>query len=236
MLCSKCGFDSAKNIKFCTACGSPLSQNIDEQKTGSNNIEDIQQVSKNLIGFSEQINDPAFAKYLRHTTAWSFIFAGILAIIVIVSFYIYGERSYEMDNPEALFIGLGIGGMFLFIALLTTLTRASDSTYDMVLIDKKMEKKKRRVKTDNDYYIERYTLYTLSFKTDKGKTKTISSEDNDTTYNYYNIGDKVRHHKGFSVLEKYDKSRDSIIFCLACGTINDINDDKCYRCSCPLLK
>lgn len=236
MLCPKCGFESAKNIRFCTACGNSLLQNTNEQPRASQNIEETQRENGNLIGYSDRINDPAFARYRRHSIAWSFIFASVLAVIVIVSFYIYGETSYEMDNPQALYIGLGIGGMFLSIALLQTISRMSDSTYDAVLVDKKIEKKKRRTKSGDDYYIEKYTLYTLTFKTDKGKIKTISVDDDDTQYNYYKIGDKVRHHKGLNSFEKYDKSGDSIIFCNACASLNDINDDKCYRCSCPLLK
>ncbi len=61
-------------------------------------------------------------------------------------------------------------------------------------------------------------------------------EDDDTLYNYYRIGDRVRHHAGLNSYEKYDKTRDSIIFCAACATLCDIGDDVCYRCKCPLLK
>lgn len=95
----------------------------------------------------------------------------------------------------------------------------------------------RRQKDSNgQYYTERYTLYTVVFKTDQGKIEKRSREDDDLVYNYFEIGDRVRHHKGLGTLEKYDKSKDSIIFCNACSTLNDINDEKCYRCSCPLLK
>ncbi len=104
-------------------------------------------------------------------------------------------------------------------------------------IDKKKERKSKRERTGNDeYYTRTYTLYTVSFKTDKGKVEHLYRENNDSMYKYYNIGDKVRHHKGFSGYEKYDKSKDSIIFCNACGTTNDIEDDICYCCKCPLLK
>ena len=237
MICSKCGADSDKNIKFCTSCGSPLPQGAENQPAEPKTTVKEPEGNNPLIGFSERINDPAFASYQRQGTAWSFIFAGILAVIVIVGFFIYGETSSEMDNPQALYIGLGIGGMFLSIALLATISRMRVKQWDGVLIDKKIEKKTRRNKDSNgQYYMERYTLYTLVFKTDRGKIINKFEEDDNTVYNYYEIGDLVRHHKGLGTLEKYDKSRDSIIFCNACSTINDINDDKCYRCACPLLK
>jgi hypothetical protein len=236
MICSKCGADSVKSVKFCTNCGNPLPQTAENQPDHETHTEQAEG-NQNRIGFSERINDPAFASYLRQTTAWSFIFAGILAVVVIVGFFIYGETSSEMDNPQALYIGLGIGGMFLTIALLSTISRARVKQWDGVVIDKKIERKTRRNKdSDGQYHVERYKLYTVVFKTDQGKILEKGVEDDDTVFNYFEIGDQVRQHKGLGTLEKYDKSRDSIIFCNACSTLNDINDDKCYRCSCPLLK
>lgn len=239
MFCSNCGAGMPENMKFCTACGAPIAATSNEEINDHQNTQNGQPDTQNkaaLVGYSERINDPAFTKYLRNVTSWSFIFAGILSVIVIVSFYIYGERSYEMDNPQALYIGLGIAGMFLTIALITTLFRSFDKTYDAVVIDKKVEKKRKREKDGEDYYIRKYTLYTVTFKTDKGKIINQSVEDDATKYDYYNIGDKVRHHKGLNSWEKYDKSRDSIIFCSACGSLHEITDDVCARCNCPLLK
>ncbi len=226
MFCPNCGADSMKNIRFCTECGSPMPESADKPDSEG----------RSLIGYSPLINDPAFAKYMRNSKVWSFTFAAVLAVIAIVSFYIYGETSVEMDNPEALHIGMVIGGMFLFIALLQTIGRIRSKTWDGVVVDKKFEKKRRKRRSGDDTYWQNYKLYTVSIKMDTGKIYDLSSEDDDTVYNYYQIGDKVRHHKGLNSLEKYDKSGDSIIFCSACATLNDIQDDKCSRCSCPLLK
>lgn len=240
MFCSSCGASLPEDMKFCTACGAPVTARpnveINDQQNKQNKPASTQ-ANQPLVGYSDRINDPAFAKYLRNTTAWSFIFAGILSVIVIVSFYIYGERSYEMDNPQALFIGLGIAGMFLSIALITTLFRTFDKTYDAVVMDKKKERKRKKEKTgEDDYYIRKYTLYTVIFKSDKGKIIKKYWEDNSTQYDYFNIGDRVRHHKGLATWEKYDKSQDTIIFCNACSTMHKITDDVCSRCYCPLLK
>lgn len=231
MLCPNCGADSVKSIKFCTECGSPLPVSAENQTNETGAAK-----SGNLIGFSERINDPAFAIYIRKSKVWSFSFAAILAVIAIVGFYIYGATSSEMDNPEALYIGLGIGGMFLLIALFQTIGRMRSKAWDGTVIDKKTEKKRRRRQSGDNNYTERYVLYTVVFKTDQGEIIGESAEDDDTRYNYFKIGDRVRNHKGLNTIEKYDKSGDSIIFCNACGSLNDINDDKCFRCSCPLLK
>ena len=189
-----------------------------------------------LIGFSNKINDPAFAKYLKNTNRWSAIFSIIIAFAAIIGFFIYGETSSEMDNPQALFIGLGIGGMFLLIALFTIIGRSKGTTWDGTVANKKVEKKRRQKSSGDDYYWEDYTLFTVFIRRDSGKKQKISVENDDTIYNFYQIGDRVRHHKGLNSYEKYDKSKDTIIFCNACASLNDICDDYCFRCKCPLLK
>ena len=55
-------------------------------------------------------------------------------------------------------------------------------------------------------------------------------------YNYFAIGDRVRHHAGLNSYEKYDKTGDAFIPCNACGTLCDMSDEICFRCKCPLLK
>jgi len=76
-----------------------------------------QQVQRNKAGYSERINDPAFAQYLKNNNRWSIIFSLILAVCAVVGFGIYGETSSDMDNPEALLIGLAIGLLFIAIAI-----------------------------------------------------------------------------------------------------------------------
>lgn len=226
MLCPHCGVDSDKNVRFCTNCGSAMPESAREEKPAN----------RELIGFSPLIKDPAFARYIKNAKRWSYIFASVLALAVIVGFYIYGETSTEMDNPEALFIGLGIGGMFLAIALSQSLGRRS-STWDGVVVDKRIEEKRRkRRRGDSNYYREQYVLFTVVIKRDDGKIYPWSVENDDTVFNYYQTGDKVRRHGGLNTFEKYDKSKDNIIFCNACNYLNDIKDDCCVKCKCPLLK
>lgn len=93
------------------------------------------------MGYSSKINDPAFKKYLNNTRCWSFMFSIILAFIAVVGFYIYGEISDEMYNPEALYIGLGIGAMFLLIALFGIVGRKRTKTWDGVVVNKTVKQK-----------------------------------------------------------------------------------------------
>lgn len=227
MYCKHCGTALPDDTRFCAGCGA---------QTGS--IPDSRPASQaERIGYSERIHDPAFARYLKHTNRWSAIFSLILAVAAVIGFTIYGEVSGEMKNPQALFIGLGIGGMFLVIALFQILGRKRSKTWDGVVVDKTIKKKTRRHDTgNNDTYIEYYTEYAVVIRDERGKTHRLTAEDNDTRYNYFQVGDRVRHHAGLNSYEKYDKSRDSIIFCNACATLCRISDDICFRCKCPLLK
>ncbi len=182
----------------------------------------------NGIGYSERINDPAFKKYIRNNKLWAGIFAMILAVIVIASFVAYGHFSDDMDNPEALYIGLVIGGMFLAIGLTKIVEIKRNKTWDGKVTNKLIRHKRK-----DRLYIE-YTV--IITEDNSGKIYELTSVDDDTVYNYYQIGDLVRHHGGLNSYEKYDKTNDAIIFCNACATLHDIQDDVCFRCHCPLLK
>jgi hypothetical protein len=185
-------------------------------------------------GYSQKINDPAMAKYVKNANSWTAIFALILAVAAVSGFYIYGESSDEMGNPESLYIGLTIGSMFLLIAIFQIIGRNQSKTWDGTVVDKKITQKRR-----HDKYQKRwvdYLEYKVSIKADNGKMHYASADDDDTKYNYYKIGDRLRHHKGLNTYEKQDKTGDNIIFCNACASLNDINDDYCFRCNCPLLK
>lgn len=219
MYCSHCGQAEPDNMRFCTFCGGKLKP---ESPVSSN-------LKSGLIGFSAKISDPAFARYVKHANLWSAIFSGILAIVAVIGFTVAGEVGSEMENPESMFIGLGIGGMFLGIALLQILGRKRSRTWDGTVVDKSVEEKRKK---DGTYYIE----YAFVVREDSGKEHCHTAEDDDTRYNYFQIGDRVRHHAGLNSYEKYDKSKDRVIFCNACGDIWEIEEDTCPRCKCPLLK
>ncbi len=227
MRCPGCGVDSEQSVMFCINCGGAMPRAEESEKPAR----------KELKGYSDRINDPAFARYIKNTKRWAVMFSSVLALAAVIGFYIYGETSSDMDNPEALFIGCGIGGMFLAMAMLQVIGRNRSTTWDGVVTDKTIEKKKRKRHTgNNDYYWQQYTQFNVIIRKNNGGIHTTSAENDDTVYNYYQIGDKVRHHGGLNSLEKYDKSNDKIIFCNACASLNDVNADYCFRCKCPLLK
>lgn len=199
----------------------------------------MEKKDRGSVGYSSRINDPVFARYLKNSNRWSVLFSLIIAIVAVIGFYIYGETSSEMENPQALYIGFGIGGMFILIALFQVLGRKKSRTWDGIVVDKTVKNKRRRQSTgsdDNAFYWVEYTEYKVIIQSEQGKKYEITAEDDTTLYDYYQVGDRIRHHAGLNSYEKYDKSKDSIIFCGACGSLNQIEEDFCHRCKCPLLK
>ena len=227
MFCHHCGKEQSQSAQFCDHCGIRLAD-VPQQHPQP---EALQQPVR--IGYSSRIKDPSFAKYVSDSNLYAAIFSGVLAVAAVIGFYIYGERSKDMENPEALYIGLGIGSMFLIIAVTQIMNRNRSKTWDGVVVNKNIEHKQRK----RNRRTEEYTVFTVSVQRDDNKKiYTQRNEDDDTVYQYFQIGDKVRHHGGVRTFEKYDKSRDTIIFCNACSSLNDINDEKCFRCNRPLLK
>ena len=86
----------------------------------------------NRIGYSSKIDDPAFTQYLKNSNRWSAWFSLGLALIAIVGFFIHGEMSDNMENPESLYIGLVIGSMFMLIAFYQIHSRKRDKTMSLL--------------------------------------------------------------------------------------------------------
>lgn len=225
MRCTHCGGTTPDQARFCPLCGAQA-----DVQTGGG-------ASGGGIGYSPRIHDPAFSQYVKSSNRWAAAVSAILALAAVIGFYIYGEVSGKMENPAALFLGIAIGCLFLLPSLTAILRRKKSKTWDGVVVDKTIKEKKRRQYIGNeDYYIEKYTEYAVIVRDGRGKTHRLTSENDDARYNYFQIGEHVRHHAGLNSYEKYDKSRDPILFCNACGTLCQADDEHCRRCRCPLLK
>jgi len=176
------------------------------------------------MAYSDKINDPSLNKYLKNTNNYKFIFSFGLAFIAVVGFYLYGEFGDDMDNPEALSVGLVIGGMFFLIGLFSVFSGRRKASWDGMVVEKKiLDQKNKR-------------LFIVYIENANNQRHEMVAEDDDTLYNYYKIGDKVRYHGKLKTFEKFDKSNDGLIFCNACAFMNTKEDDVCVNCGCVLLK
>jgi hypothetical protein len=136
---------------------------------------------------------------------------------------------------ESLVIGVGIALVMLVVNLLA-LRKTKQPMWEGVVVNKySKEKSEHRGGEDNNY--RTYTEYTTIINTDAGKKKTIVEKDSGRhMYDYLSVGDRVRFHPRFGTYEKYDKSKDRIIYCSVCTMMNSIQNDRCKRCNNLLFK
>lgn len=190
--------------------------------------------NQNPMAYSAKIHDPKFQAYKLRSKNWKLLFSFILAAIAVIGFYFYGETSPEMNNPEAIQIGMGLGLLFILIGIFSGNSNAYMQTWDGIIIDKSIKHKTKDI--GYDHIKAERIVYQIVIQADNGKIHEILTEDDDTVYNYFDVGDKVRHHGGLHSYEKFNKSKDKIVFCNACGFLHSMEEEVCKNCGCPLLK
>lgn len=224
MYCENCGSPLSENARFCTSCG--IEHNGLEQtvQTGGN---------RSLVGYSGKINDPLIAETLKKVNKSGMIFTFVLAVAAVIGFTIAGAAEVGgFELPFAFFMGLAIGALLIVIAFFQRVKGKKEGTWDGVVADKTVKQPTYSERQKGDYQ----TRYSVHIHRDDGSIKVISCTED--LFHYYQIGEQVRHHAGTldHVLEKYDKSHDSVIYCIVCSTKNDIQQDYCSRCKSPLMK
>ncbi len=186
------------------------------------------------MAYSTKIHDPAFERYRQNSKNYGFLFGLGLAVVAIAGFYLYGESGGDMENPEAVTVGFVIGGMFLLIGVYAARSKNVRPTWDGMVTGKNVKKERRKSARPGEQ--EWRMVYTILIKSENGTTEEIRVEDDDTLFNYFRKGEKVRYHGALRTYEKFDKSGDDIIFCNACGFLHEMEEEVCRNCGCPLLK
>ncbi len=154
-----------------------------------------------------------------------------LVLAPLVGFPLAGLLIDEMPLGEALIIGVGVSLVMLIFNLFAQ-RRSRAPTWEGRVVNK-YSKRRSRHRDDAGTYME----YTVVITTDGGKKRTIVEEGGRRyMYDYLSPGDRVRYHPVFDTYEKYDKSRDRVIYCNVCTMMNSINNDRCKRCNSLLFK
>jgi len=155
----------------------------------------------------------------------------ILVFVPLIGFPVAGLLMDDFPFGESLVIGVGIAFIMLVVNLLA-LQRTKQPMWEGVVVNK--YSKKRYEHGDST---ETYMEYTTVITTDAGKKKTIVEKGSRRDiYDYLSVGDRVHYHPKFGSYEKYDKSKDRIIYCNICYTMNPIQNDRCKRCNNLLFK
>lgn len=237
-ICTSCGAKLPESAAFCISCGAAVDAGKAELPQAPASAPPRQDaVSSSLIGFSDRCNDPeilAAAKSNRKSSIGCML---ILVLVPLIGFPIAGLLMEDFPLWEAVVIGVGIALVMLIVNLFG-LRSAKKPVWEGVVVNKysKERRKYRRTSDGSDPYTN-YMEYTTVVHTDRGNKKQIVERDSERDmFDYLSVGDRVRYHPTFGTYEKYDKSKDRIIYCNICRMMNPIKNDRCKRCNNLLFK
>lgn len=242
--CISCGTEFDEGSSFCGSCGTPLQGTTVSHSTAisgqvSSSGSDLgqqgtlQNDGSSLTGWSSKCNDPeileAAKKRKKFTAGCLWLFVTLFPLgFLILNFFVK-----ELPFFDAIVIGTGVG-LFITLINLWFSRDMKKPPWEGVIIDK--SKKERRQNKD-DESMATYTEYTTVVRTDAGKKKRIIEKDSrNFMYSYLKVGDRVKFHPAFSAYEKYDKSKDRIIYCIVCSAMNPIKNERCKKCNNYLFK
>ena len=201
--------------KFCNQCGQQLS-------------------GAGLVGFSELYNSPEILAAAAKNRKSNIGCMWILAFAPLVILSILGLLVEELPLTDALIIG-GVIALFVLIVGFFVSRSAKKPMWEGTVTRKYSKEKMERIAKDNSDY-RRYTAFYTEFTSDDGRKSTVQGKDDRRIYDYFDLGDRVRYHPRFGAYEKYDKSKDRIIYCAVCNAMNPIQNDRCKKCGNLLFK
>ena len=226
MFCPNCGNKLPEGAAFCSSCGAKTQTNAPGVCTAC---------GAGLVGFSDRYNCPEILAAAQKNKKSSIGCMWILVFVPLIGFPVAGLLMDDFPFGESLVIGIGIALVMLVVNLLALRKTKQPMWEGMVVNQYSKGKNEHRGGEDDNY--RTYTEYTTIINTDAGKKKTIVEKDSGRDmYDYLSVGDRVRFHPKFGTYEKYDKSKDRIIYCNVCSVMNPIQNDRCKRCNNPLFK
>ncbi len=191
--------------------------------------------STGLIGFSAVFNSPEILEAAKKNKKSSIGCLFIMVFVPLIGFPIAGLLMDDVPFGEAVVIGVGISLVMLIVNLFA-LGRTRKPIWEGTVVNKYSKERSEHRGGEDDNY-RTYMEYTTMITTDEGKRKRIVERDSQRDmYDYLSVGDRVRYHPKFGTYEKYDKSKDRIIYCNVCRMMNPIQNDRCKRCNNLLFK
>lgn len=229
MVCKKCGALLTENTGFCKECGAPLTDETVSQPAG---------VGTGLVGWSTHYQDPEIIAAVKKKNKALTGYAWALVLVFPIGFLISGLFIKTMPLAGGLIIGLLLGLVMLGISMFYIRMR-QNQIWEGVIIEKYQREnpKEKDSVEDSDHDANDVDIdYVLMVEKSNGSKHPIIYHNRSDLYDYFQIGDRVRYYAGLSTYEKYDKSKDRIIFCNVCSTENPISNERCQHCHNPLFK
>ncbi|MGI6297967.1 MAG: zinc ribbon domain-containing protein [Saccharofermentanales bacterium] len=235
-VCTACGATLQKGAEFCIGCGKAVNLRTPEPIEASGAAASAPpQSGVGLVGFSDRCNSPEIIAAAQKNIKFFIGCMWILVFVPLIGFPVAGLLMDDFPFGESLVIGVGIAVVMLVINLLA-LRKTKQSMWEGVVVNKYSKEKSEHRGGEDDNW-RTYTEYTTIINSDTGKKKTIVEKDSGRQmYDYLSVGDRVRFHPRFGTYEKYEKSKDRIIYCNVCSMMNPIQNDRCKRCNNLLFK
>ncbi len=234
-VCAVCGTEVPDDADFCISCGSAKGSGAAASPSLPNGVAVPTPSGTGLVGFSDRCNEPEIDAAAQKNRKIGIGCLWVLTLVPLIGLPIAGLLVDDFPFGEAVAIGVGIAAVMLIFNLIA-LRRTKQPMWEGVVVNKYSKEKSEHRGGEEDNY-RTYTEYTTVINTDAGKKKTIVEKDSRRhMYDYLSVGDKVRFHPRFGTYEKYDKSKDSIIYCNVCTVMNPIQNDRCKRCNNLLFK
>ncbi len=243
-VCASCGAVLPAGASFCIQCGA-----VADTARALRNAEPVSPIQSGqatsahssapgrteLIGFSARSQSPEILVAAQKNKRSSIGCMWILVVVPLLGFPAAGLLIEDFPFGESLVIGIGIAAILLVINVIA-LRKSRQPAWEGTVVRRYSKKRNERTsKEDSDY--RTYMEFTTVIKTDTGKKKTIVERGSERhMYDYLSEGDRVRFHPAFGTYEKFDKSKDRIIYCNVCSMMNPIQNDRCKRCDNLLFK
>ncbi|MDK2991054.1 MAG: hypothetical protein PWP48_287 [Clostridiales bacterium] len=235
-VCTVCGATLPEGAEFCIGCGTAANPATSKPMEPNHAATPAPPQSRaGLVGFSDRYNCPEILAAAQKNKKSSIGCMWILVFVPLMGFPVAGLLMNDFPFGESLVIGVGIALVMLVVNLLA-LRKTKQPMWEGVVVNKYSKEKSEHRGGEDDNW-RTYTEYTTIINTDAGKKKTIVEKDSGRhMYDYLSVGDRVRFHPRFGTYEKYDKSKDRIIYCNVCSMMNPIQNDRCKRCNNLLFK
>ena len=212
--CTQCGSRLSGKKKVCRSCGFDI--------TTDKPYGDRSPLGAGGTGWSDAVSDYRFAGYQGNRRTYITIFTLLLVIAIPTFLLLSGDLGMDKEGITVIAV---LSAMFLLIAL-----------YSMKSTRKKGLEWTGTVEDKRDYYGSQSNIVLV--RLDNGKMVELRMADDPVKYEYFKVGDRLKKHNrpNLRAIEKFDKTRDEVLFCPSCSYMCDTRDDYCGSCGSPLLK
>ena len=232
-VCMACGAALSENAAFCTNCGAAVNAAAPTQTASpppkkGNTLGPMS--GAGLIGFSDVYYTPEIQEVVRKKLK---MYGKLILAVMILPSIIFPVASLIMDDypmKDALYMGIGLS-VILTLFYLAFRRRLRKPIWEGQVIKKDMDYRQRHKDSDSTV-----AVYTTVIMRDSGKKETLTEWESGFWYSYFSAGDRIRYYPALESYEKYDKSRERVIYCNVCLTMNPIHSDRCKQCNKPLFK